>query len=144
VEPLTRVSVQLPELEVWLDRYRAAPDYSEGLMLQRYIEYQKATVWGNRIYQVIRYTQSREMNPSNLKGFLWLSIRRHDGMIMVNWAEAQQIKNQLAGPEVEMVQIFPAESRLVDMENQYHLWTHDRLQKQLKFGFNSREVRRRL
>lgn len=30
--------------------------------------------------------------------------------------------NELAGPEMEGLQLFPAESRLVDGANQYHVW----------------------
>ena len=34
----------------------------------------------------------------------------------------QRIKNELCGTETEAVEIYPAESRLADTANQYHLW----------------------
>ncbi len=56
--------------------------------------------------------------------FLNLDIKRHDGRSEKNWKDFQQIKNELIGPEHEAVELFPAESRLVDTSNQYHLWVH--------------------
>jgi hypothetical protein len=41
---------------------------------------------------------------------------------LIDWRHKQYIKNQLAGPEEEAVEIFPAESRLIDGANQFHLW----------------------
>ncbi len=52
----------------------------------------------------------------------WLSIRRLDGEPIHDWRELQRIKNELAGPETEAVELYPAESRLVDLSNRYHLW----------------------
>jgi len=34
----------------------------------------------------------------------------------------QEIKNQICGCEAEGVELYPAESRLVDQANQYHIW----------------------
>src|SRR5690348_14199677 len=51
--------------------------------------------------------------------FIRLSIRRHDGEPCNNWRDLQQIKNELVGPEFEAVELFPAESRLIDTCNQY-------------------------
>lgn len=56
--------------------------------------------------------------------FIHLDIRRHDGGTITQWREMQQIKNELVGPEHEAVELFPAESRLVDTGNQYHLWVY--------------------
>jgi hypothetical protein len=53
-----------------------------------------------------------------------LVIRRHDRLPCKSWAHFQRIKNELAGPECEAVELFPAESRLVDTANEYHLWVH--------------------
>jgi hypothetical protein len=40
----------------------------------------------------------------------------------MDWRDLQAIKNQLCGDEAEAIQLFPAESRVVDTANQYHLW----------------------
>lgn len=34
----------------------------------------------------------------------------------------RRIKNELLGPEYEAIELFPAESRLLDSANQYHLF----------------------
>lgn len=51
-----------------------------------------------------------------------LSIRNQDRSTRHDWRHFQRIKNQLCGPEWEAMEIYPAESRLVDGANQYHLW----------------------
>jgi hypothetical protein len=54
--------------------------------------------------------------------FIHLDIRRHDGGTCKEWRDFQHIKNELVGPEFEAIELFPAESRLIDTANQYHLW----------------------
>ena len=53
---------------------------------------------------------------------LHINIRRRDGSMFKDWRHFQQIKNELAGPEREAVEIYPAESRKVDTSNKWHLW----------------------
>lgn len=53
---------------------------------------------------------------------LHLSIKRNDRKPIDSWADMQWIKNRIAGEESEAVQLYPAESRLLDAANQYHLW----------------------
>jgi hypothetical protein len=72
--------------------------------------------------------------------FVHLDIRRHDGGDCKNWRELQQIKNEIVGPEHEAVELFPAESRLVDTANQYHLWVHVSSHFRFPFGFAERCV----
>jgi hypothetical protein len=66
-----------------------------------------------------------------------LSIRRQDRAPARDWRDFQRIKNQLAGPEWEGVEIYPAESRKVDGANQYHLFCLPFI---LPFGFTERLV----
>jgi hypothetical protein len=68
-----------------------------------------------------------------------LSIRRLDRGAIFDWRDLQRIKNELLGEEVEAIQIFPAESRLVDQANQFHLWALPPGEK-LGIGFNERSV----
>lgn len=56
------------------------------------------------------------------EGWTHLSIKRRDQESCHDWRHFQQIKNELCGKEREAVEIFPAESRLIDTSNQYHLW----------------------
>ncbi|HIE97829.1 MAG: hypothetical protein ABGZ53_30525 [Fuerstiella sp.] len=51
-----------------------------------------------------------------------LSIKRVDRGPAKDWRHFQQIKNDILGEEVEAIELFPAESRVVDTANQFHLW----------------------
>src|SRR5438105_2948014 len=53
--------------------------------------------------------------------YVWLSIKRRDKQPLRSWRDLQRIKNEICGRECEGVELFPAESRLVDSANQYHL-----------------------
>jgi hypothetical protein len=72
--------------------------------------------------------------------YLRLTIWRHDRQACQNWRHLQQIKNELIGPEHEAVELFPAESRLVDTANEYHLWVHVDPHFRFPFGFEARCV----
>lgn len=72
--------------------------------------------------------------------FIRLTIWRHDRQPCENWRHLQQIKNQLVGPEHEAAELFPAESRLIDTANEYHLWVHVDPRFRFPFGFESRYV----
>lgn len=69
----------------------------------------------------------------------WLSIRRNDRKHMQDWRHLQRIKNELCGEEREAVQIYPAESRLLDESNQMHLWVYPE-GFVLPFGYQARSV----
>jgi hypothetical protein len=75
---------------------------------------EKQQMFRNNIYTVLKIEQSG--------GLTHLSIRRNDRKAAKDWRHFQQIKNELCGEEREGVEIYPAESRLVDMSNQYHMW----------------------
>ncbi|MEQ1761608.1 MAG: hypothetical protein ABL984_00550 [Pyrinomonadaceae bacterium] len=83
----------------------------------------------NDLYTVFR----REISP----GAVHLSIRRNDREAAKDWRDFQRIKNELAGPEWEGLELYPAESRLVDAANQYHLWC---VSQRIEIGFDERCV----
>jgi len=69
--------------------------------------------------------------------FIHMCIRRHDGHPCKDWKDLQQIKNEIVGPEYEAAELFPAESRLVDTSNEYHLWVHPTPGYRFPFGFTA-------
>lgn len=69
---------------------------------------------------------------------LWLSIKTLDRSARHDWRDLQRIKNEVVGPEYDAVEIYPAEEKLVDTSNQYHLWVF--LDFKLPFGFKERFV----
>ena len=58
----------------------------------------------------------------HLGDILQVMIRRHDWQPVSDWRDKQAIKNQIAGPESEAIELYPAESRVVDYANWAHLW----------------------
>jgi hypothetical protein len=85
--------------------------------------------WGNDIYQVVvSHFES---------GLTHLSIKRNDRHVIRDWRHLQSMKNEICGPEREAVEIYPAESRLVDSANEYHLWV---LPEEMTMGFGFDEL----
>ena len=84
-----------------------------------------AEIYVNDIYQVAVYRNEEAdelIHLDELKGrCTWLSIKRRDKRPVNNWQDMQTIKNRLVGVDCDAIQIFPAESRMINMANQYHL-----------------------
>jgi hypothetical protein len=72
-------------------------------------------MWRNDKYTVI--ATAREDGS-----VMELSIRRNDRRPVHDWRDFQRIKNEVAGPEVEGVELYPAMSRLMDSANQYYVY----------------------
>lgn len=90
------------------------------------------TYWINEIYQVQRRDDGEIVH---------LNIRRRDGgPIMRDWRHFQQIKNELVGPECEGIELYPAESRLVDTSNKYHIYVVKDPAYRFPVGFEKRDV----
>jgi hypothetical protein len=81
-------------------------------------------LWKNETHTVlVTPCNDRELSEDRyMDGWLVLSIRRNDRAAECDWRIFQRIKNEIAGPEREAVQLFPAMSRCVDSANQYFLF----------------------
>lgn len=90
--------------------------------------------WVNDVYQV---SVSRIAN-----NLVQINIRRRDGQaIFRDWRHFQHIKNDILGPECEAIELYPAESRLVDTNNKYHLWGCTDPSFRFPVGWQERDVR---
>ena len=109
------------------------PNLSQKMfMVEKLIQTVSAPlVYVNDVYRV----RVRNMPP-----FVQLLVSRHDGQARPNWRDFQRIKNELVGPECEGVELFPAESRLVDTANQYHIWVIPDASYRFPFGYKERLV----
>ena len=67
-------------------------------------------------------TGSVSSRADDLDEGLWFVVSRLDGTAVRDWRDLQRVKNEFAGPEREAAELFPAEARLVDTGNAYHLW----------------------
>lgn len=122
----------------WTPFERASFTPENTAVLQRMGEAPDA-VWMNNLYQAC----VRALEPiDGWPPVLHLSIKRRDRepIDRDHWRVLQRIKNALVGPEHEAVELFPAESRLVDTSNQYHLWVLGDREARFPFGWYTRLV----
>jgi len=97
----------------------------------------QSLIFINDKYQV---SVKKIQSPIAACDIIWLSIKRLDRQSLHDWRELQQIKNELVGEENEAIEIYPAESRVVDTSNQYHLWVFSDPTYRIPLGFNERMV----
>jgi hypothetical protein len=71
---------------------------------------------------------------------MYLSIKRLDQQPIRAWRDLQRIKNELVGPECEGLELYPAESRLLDGANQYHLFVLRDPEMRIPFGHNNGRI----
>lgn len=95
-------------------------------------------VWLNDLYQVLVYREF--VKVPGWPVMHWLSIKRRDKREIHDWRDLQRIKNELIGRTFEAVELYPAESRLVDSSNQYHIFVLAQAGLQFPFGFTQRVV----
>lgn len=136
-QPLVRGYTSLNEIKRLQREYIEAEGMTPEKALKAAQEACGDESWYNEQYQVIKTSYERKPPWPTL---VHLSIRREDRRIMFDWRDMQRIKNQLLGEEKEAVQLFPAESRLVDTANQYHLWGFDSDEFRFPLGYNERQV----
>jgi hypothetical protein len=70
--------------------------------------------WANRLYNGVLVWFN--------DGSGHFSFKRHDRSAIRDWRHVQSIKNEVAGPDREGIEIYPPEDMLVDGANEYHLW----------------------
>jgi len=122
---------QIAEIQALLRK-----QYPEAIVRQMMKDAFEGDTFLNDVYQVTR----REMDVPGI-GKMWhLSIKRIDREVIKDWRDFQAIKNQLCGPECEGAELYPAERRLVDTANQYHIFVIQDPRKVFPFGFFERMV----
>lgn len=105
------------------------------LMMQEYDD-GVTTIFLNSLYVVhVRHLEG----AGNRDGWIHLSIRHVDRKAIHDWRHFQRIKNELVGPDREALEVYPAEERLVDEANEYHLWVMPAGER-VPVGFNERRV----
>ncbi len=117
MEPFTEAA---PNDAPWyLDRIRKHSGFDNPAAADDAIREHLATkIFTNNRYAVF----VRTFIARDGRKMMHLSIKHNDRSVIDDWRDLQRIKNIFAGPDVDAVQVFPRESRLVDTSNQYHLW----------------------
>jgi len=121
--------------------YMLMPDGSEPTVAEHkekfYPDAKDLKVYKNKTYMVLKITHAGAPGKPDL---VWLSIKRNDKETIHDWREFQEIKNELVGRECEGIELYPAESRVMDTANQYHLWVIDDPKFRWPFGYKTRCV----
>ncbi len=126
--PLIRATVIKPTEAQIAERVMQAkelrPDFTEAAIRQIIADAtaEASEVWKNDQYQVHVIPWEPLRINDRLVPVIQLSIRRLDRAPSRDWRDFQRIKNQLLGPEIEGIELYPAESRLVDSANQFHMF----------------------
>jgi hypothetical protein len=133
MKPLVKATELNPLTEALItETMNAYPMWSREHVIHLFeVEAASSEYWINDLYQVTKRDEGE---------FIHLNIRRRDGeVILRDWRHFQAIKNQLVGEEAEAVELYPAESRLVDTSNKYHLYCIP-AGSRFPFGFQKRDV----
>ena len=109
--------------------------FTEEAIIAEWEKTENLECWKNDLYTVLVDRDNEEY-----MGYIHISFRRNDRQPVTDWRHKQNIKNQLIGEECEAIELFPAESRLVDQANQYHMWGLPDPKNQFPVGFNRRFV----
>ena len=119
--------------EMWkTDRSLSKPTKRQAK--RQFKETCKEIFYANELYQAtVDYSK---WDAKSREGYIYISLKNHKRTTNVSWQHKQWIKNDICGEEMEAMELFPAESRLVNTANQYHLWVLDKI----PFGFNKRIV----
>jgi hypothetical protein len=129
----------LPEAALNVDLIAGRFGVSRDAAAQQVQSLRQQAVYMNDCYQVNVLRVPMPFGPA-CGDMAWLSIKRRDKAPIHDWRALQEIKNQIVGPEHEGFEVYPAESRLVDTANQYHLWIFLDPRVRLPVGFREREV----
>lgn len=119
-------------------------EWREGCLPSGALEKLQATPGGKVPYRVVLNelyeVWFHETTWAGEIAMIWLSIKRRDKQPVTNWRHIQRIKNELVGEECEGMQLFPAESRLADAANQYHVMCFPDPEMRFPIGFRDRLV----
>jgi hypothetical protein len=119
-----------------------ATHYDDGTTGEKEVSCGEHEIWVNSRYQVDvtrDFANGFNGTGEKLEGMIWLSIKNRDRTARHDWREFQRIKNELVGEEREAIEIYPAESRLNDEADQFHLYVFPE-EIQIPIGYFERRV----
>lgn len=93
-------------------------------------------IWENDLYEinVRRYLDGWPF--AHKSRWIYIGIAALDGAARHDWREMQRIKNEICGPEWDAIELFPAESRLLDPSNYFILFCAPKISIGLNGGRN--------
>ena len=121
LDSFERISFQ--SQEEW-ERAWSTPDQEFRISEAHYDYYMRKEVWANDEYWAVLDKLCEIGTHTLFLGYaLWhLSIRRRNEKPLHEWPIIQGIKNKVVGEEFEAIELYPADSRIMDIGNVRHLW----------------------
>lgn len=113
-----QVPTKMKEFIAWAKKEHR---YSKEEAVSEFKRMKRTTVWQSEKY-VVHVCPPPSDLPDNETPWTHLSIRNLDRTSKHDWREFQDIKNQLLGEDVEGIELYPSNDRLLDQCNQFHLW----------------------
>jgi hypothetical protein len=109
--------------EEWIREW-STPEHRFILDQARYEFYLSKEVWANDEYWAVLDKECEVGTHTSLLDHpIWhLAIRRRNEKPLHDWPIIQGIKNKVVGEEFEAIELYPADSRIMDVGNVYHLW----------------------
>lgn len=115
-----RAELDLPSRKVFVRRLMAEGMTKKQAQFQ-YRKLKQDEIWVSKALDV--QVNLDKNPPHGFPGECWhLSIKHLDKRPLHDWRILQEVKNQLVGRECEAIELYPAEARVVDTSNQYHLF----------------------
>lgn len=96
-------------------------------------------MWVNDTY-LAALTHGVQIGTGWTSPMVQLAVKRRDKKPIHDWRDMQRIKNELVGAENEGMEIYPAESRLLDSSNVYFMFVFEDPKVRWPFGFATRWV----
>lgn len=112
-------------------------DFTTALQMIAQVKAEMLVV--NDVYRV-SISQNFPTHREGWPNYFHLTVTRHDQKPIDSWDDLYTIKNLLVGKEHEAIEIYPADSRLVNMGNQRHLWVFVPENFTIPIGWNTRMV----
>ena len=134
------------EIQAWRQQLKDAGVDVSNAQLKRVLAVEAdAEVFVNDTYTVIKSDAAKAQmvyagEDTGWPSMWYLSIKRNDKEVIWDWRELQEIKNLICGERNEGMQLFPAEDRVVDTANQYHLFVIKQPDLFIPVGFPERLV----
>tara|TARA_B100000131_G_C17992691_1_gene563227 strand:- start:36 stop:560 length:525 start_codon:yes stop_codon:yes gene_type:complete len=110
----------------WQDIMKKYPEFKSKAKAKKFLrdlEKKNQNKWSNDLY-VCTVSKLGPNSKENLldREITELSISRIDRSAHHDWRHMQYIKNDVLGEDIEGVELFPAQNRLVDQANQFWMY----------------------
>lgn len=145
MNPFVRSKLDMPPVKDFIKGQMDLHGITRAQAKDAYNRLMGDEIFINDVYQVNVCRDPLEQHARNkFPAVVHLSVKRHDKQPIHDWRDLQSIKNLLVGREHEAIELYPAESRVVDTVNQYHLWVFADPEVRVPIGWRDRAVQEKM